>query len=593
MPAAPAIYPASIAVLPFVNNSPDPENEYFSDGVSEEIINALAKVRGLKVIARTSSFAYKNKAIDVRDIGQQLQVANILEGSVRRAGRKVRIAAQLVSARDGVQLWARRFDRELKDIFELQDEISLLIADQIRAQYGHFELQDQLVRPPTKNIEAYDLYLKARYNHLRWDNPGITNAIAFYKECTLMAPNFALPYFGLAYCFAMRASFGGFHELLEVAQGYLEKGFSIDENAGPGHFSKATLAFWGRWSFAEGQAAYRQALAVNPGDTEAEEGLAELYTAVGDFEQALRHARHILSTNPLSANHHYTLANIHYLSGDYQEALACAATAMEVKPGFTHAVGLTQLCYILLGDWQGLERFLAQAECPEQPEACRAVYQLFHGQRLEGEVPAVQPSAQVDLFTWELYLKLYLGEEEEAMDLLEEKVGQRIGQYINFQNMPLLKPLHAHARFRALVEKVFPQGLLSKEPEPAARPRAALMEEAEWQPVLLQLKAVMKKDQLYQDASLSLRSLAERLGITANKLSWLLNEQLGQNFNEYVNTLRLQLFQELALKPGNAHLTLLGLAYESGFNSKTVFNEFFKKSVGLTPRAWVKKQQQE
>ena len=159
----------SIAVLPFVNMSADPENEYFSDGITEEIINALTTVKGLKVIARTSSFAFKNKNIDVRTIGDQLGVGTILEGSVRKAKNRVRITAQLISTNDGTHFWSKNFDRDLEDIFALQDEISLHIADQIRENFGHLNIQEHLIEAPTQNMEAYDLYLKGRYQHLLWD----------------------------------------------------------------------------------------------------------------------------------------------------------------------------------------------------------------------------------------------------------------------------------------------------------------------------------------------------------------------------------------------------------------------------------------
>ena len=139
----------SIVVLPFVNMSADPENEYFSDGITEEIINALTQIQGLKVIARTSAFTFKNQQIDVRLIGKQLGVSTILEGSVRKAGKRVRITTQLINAEDGSHIWSRNFDRELSDIFVLQDEVSLLIADQIRENYGHLELPSTTTSIPT------------------------------------------------------------------------------------------------------------------------------------------------------------------------------------------------------------------------------------------------------------------------------------------------------------------------------------------------------------------------------------------------------------------------------------------------------------
>ena len=186
----------SIAVLPFLNLSRDPDNEYFSDGITEEIINALTTIPGLKVIARTSTFAFKGKNVDVRTIGAQLGVSTILEGSVRKASNRIRITAQLVRADDGTHLWSKNFDRELEDIFALQDEISLLIADQIRENFGHFEIQDHLIHAPTQNIEAYNLYLKGRYYHLKWNAKDLIQGVEYYKQSISKDPDFHFALFG-------------------------------------------------------------------------------------------------------------------------------------------------------------------------------------------------------------------------------------------------------------------------------------------------------------------------------------------------------------------------------------------------------------
>ena len=166
---SPNSFHKSIAVLPFVNMSANPDNEYFSDGITEEIINALTTIQGLKVIARTSSFAFKGKNVDIRAIGNQLGVNTILEGSVRKVKSRVRITAQLINTKDGTHFWSKNFDRELTDIFALQDEISLLIADKIRENFGHMDIQDHLVPTKAVNIESYELYLKGRYFFFKWN----------------------------------------------------------------------------------------------------------------------------------------------------------------------------------------------------------------------------------------------------------------------------------------------------------------------------------------------------------------------------------------------------------------------------------------
>jgi adenylate cyclase len=588
----------SIAVLPFVNMSADPQNEYFSDGITEEIINALTTVKGLKVIARTSSFAFKNKNIDVRTIGNQLGVSTVLEGSVRKAKNRVRITAQLISTNDGTHFWSKNFDRDLEDIFALQDEISLLIADQIRENFGHLNIQEHLIKEPTQNIEAYNLYLKGRYQHLMWDGHGIRNSIDIYEQCVRIDPSFALPYFGLAYSYAMFGSWGNNEGLLQLSDENLSKGFKLDKQSYIGYFSKATLSFWGRWDFINGHKFFQKAIELNPSYTEAEEGLCELYTAVGYFEQALWHADNMLKINPLSPNHYFTKANIHYLNEDYTKALEYIETSLSINPGFAHSIALKQLCLILSKDYEKLNDFLGQTPSAERPEECRALYKLVNPEdKVDMDISRISSMIKEDfgatLFPWQLFLLVHLDKHEMALDFLEESIRMRAGQVINFMNIPLLKPLHRYQRFQDLLQAAFRIELLPANPEKQTRiaPSKALMSATEIDMVLEMLEKGIKEEKWFQNPSLSLRELAENVNINSNKLSWLLNERIGQNFNEYINSLRLENFKENALNPANSHLTLLALAYESGFNSKSVFNSFFKKIEGMTPKTWLRSNQ--
>ncbi|MFZ6053062.1 helix-turn-helix domain-containing protein [Halocola ammonii] len=588
----------SIVVLPFVNMSSDPDNEYFSDGITEEIINALTTVKGLKVIARTSSFAFKNKNIDVRTIGDQLGVSTVLEGSVRKAENRVRITVQLISTDDGTHFWSKNFDRELEDIFAVQDEISLRIADQIRENFGHLNIQKHLIEKPTQNLEAYNLYLKGRYQHLMWDGPGIENAIGLYEQCVSIDPSFALPYFGLAYCYAMAGSWGNNKDLLQLSAEKLNKGFNLDKRSYVGDFCKATLSFWGHWDFINGQKYFQKALALNPSYTEAEEGLIELYTAVGYFEKALWHTNNILKINPLSHNHYFTKANIHYLNEDYPKALECIETSLGINPDFTHSIALKQLCLILTRDYEKLNDFLDKTPLAERPEECRILYKLVNPKdKVDIDISKVglmiKEEIGAALFPWQLFLLVHLEKHEMALDFLEENIRMRTGQIINFMNIPLLKPLHQYQRFQDLVQVAFREELIPRIPEKQIRiaPPKAMMSDTEIEMVLEMVGKGMKEDRWFQNPSLSLREVAGNVNISSNKLSWLINERIDQNFNEYVNSFRLENFKENALNPANSHLTLLALAYDSGFNSKTVFNSFFKKNEGMTPKAWLKSNQ--
>lgn len=600
MSQSPPILPVkkSIVVLPFVNMSADPENEYFSDGITEEIINALTRVRGLKVIARTSSFAFKNRNIDVRTIGDQLGVSTILEGSVRKAQNKVRITVQLVSAEDGSHFWSKNFDRKLENIFALQDEVSLLIADQIRENFGHLTIQEHLIEESTPNIEAYNQYLKGRYEHLKWDGPGIVNAIKHYSHSVSTDPAFALPYFGLAFCYAMYGSWGNNRDFLQLSEENLKKGFDLDNQSCIGYFSKGTLSYWGYWDFDNAHKYFKKAVELNPSYTEAEECLCELYSALGEFEKALWHADNILNISPLSPNHYFTKANMHYLNEEYPKALECLETSLSINPNFAHSIALKQLCLILTRDYEELNDFLERTPLAERPNECRMLYKLVNPEdRIDVDISAANVMIKEDfgtaLFPWQLFLLVHMDKHDMALDFLEENIKRRTGQIINFMNIPLIKPLHQYQRFKDLKEATFDKTFLQSEPESqkSTDTPKALMVVAEIDMVLETVEKGMNDEKWFKNPSLSLRELADMVNISSNKLSWLLNERVGQNFNEYINSLRLENFKEIALNPSYTHLTLLGMAYESGFNSKSVFNAFFKKVEGMTPKAWLRANQ--
>ena len=198
----------SIAVLPFVNLSADVENEYFSDGLTEEIINALAKIDSLKVTSRTSAFFFKGKDVQITQISKQLNVAILLEGSVRLSGKAVRITAQLIQAEGDFHLWSETWDRQLDDIFAVQDEISLLIAEKLREQVGHFEINEHLVNTQTKDLDAYTLFLKGRYYFNRWNPEDVQQAIEYYQQALTIDPKHANSLVGLADSYSFLATCG-------------------------------------------------------------------------------------------------------------------------------------------------------------------------------------------------------------------------------------------------------------------------------------------------------------------------------------------------------------------------------------------------
>ena len=582
----------SIAVLPFDNLSSDPENEYFSDGMTEEIINALSRIEGLKVTARTSSFAFKNQKEDVRIIGNKLGVSSVLEGSIRKSGNRVRITAQLIRTDNGFHLWSENFDRNLDDIFALQDEISLLIADKVRENFGHFALGEHLVEPQTHNVEAYNLYLKGRYYQLKWDKAGFEKAVEYYEQSLALDPDYPLPHLAasITYSYLSCWNFMPKEEGEQLAAQNLSQVDQSHAGLEAFQFAKSTKAFWLDWNLTESNRSINEALKLFPNSTDLLELGAEIMTAQGRFEEGIVLIDKALTLNPLSPNHHFTKGNIYYLWGKFDKAIQAFNEGIAIDPYWILAIRIKACCYLALKDADGLENMMSEIAEPAIQDYYRILFRLITHQETKASLSADQ---ELDYIPWHVLFLLYSGQVDQAMEKLEWGVKGRIGQYINFAFDALLAPLRNHERYKALREAYIN---ITDEPEPVVsetkdieKPEAKLTA-TEVQEYSDLLQRMMEEDKAFLDSALSLRQLAASLDIHPNKLSWLINDQLGKNFNEYVNHFRLKEFQRQALLAENKHITLLGLAYDSGFNSKSVFNDFFKKQTGTTPKAWVKAQ---
>ena len=567
--------------------------------MTEEIINALSKIEGLKVTARTSSFMFKEVKKDVRHIGNELGVSLVLEGSVRKSGNNVRITTQLIRTDNGFHIWSENFDRKLEDIFALQDEISLLVADRIRENFGHIQIDDSLVTPVTADIQAYELFLKGRFYFFTWNLPDIEKAITFFKQSIQLDPQFDQPYFGVSYCYCLLGSWkymekeGAFKE----AADYLRRGVDLGKDSVIRHFAEAVYHFWGHWKYKEAYQSLQHAHRINPQDADPLDFMAELGRSIGDFEVALGLNAQGLEVNPLSLNAHFTRSTLYYFQGQFEEALKTIDSGLSIDPNFQLLHNLKVLCLIQLDNKEGLDVFLSDTKSTSLlSRVAYLLYSLLYDEEvsqksLDTVLTEIELLEVPMLYPWDLYLRLHNRQKEEAVNLLLKKVEAKEGQVVNFKNDPLLIPLRGQPEFIQLVNENFPDLKLES---PIASEKSDLKAATE---ILSQEEVTSYKGKLieeleeqhaYSNTELTLRSLAEAISLHPNKLSWLLNEKLGKNFNDFINGYRLKAFQEKAIDPQNSHLTLLGLAYESGFTSKSVFNDFFKKNTGLTPKAWVK-----
>ena len=297
----------SIAVLPFVNMSADPDNEYFSDGITEEIINALTTILGLKVISRTSCFAFKGRNVDIRKIGDQLGVATLLEGSVRKAQNRIRITAQLISSADGAHLWSKNFDREMDDIFALQDEISLLIADQIRENFGHLEIDDRLIETPEIDVDVYQLYLKGRYYLHKFNKSDIERGISILEQVVDRKPDYALAHVSIHYGYNMMAA-GGLapvEEALNTGKRHLDIAKQLDDQLPEYYHSLGWHSLNEDWDFTSATQYLLKAIELRPGYADAHQKLFINLALEGKLDAAFEHIEMARNLDPLATLNNY------------------------------------------------------------------------------------------------------------------------------------------------------------------------------------------------------------------------------------------------------------------------------------------------
>jgi adenylate cyclase len=330
----------SIAVLPFANMSADPGNDYFSEGIAEEILNALTKVEGLKVTSRTSSFAFKNRNVDVRDIGRQLGVNTVLEGSVRRAGNRVRVTAQLIDAEDGYHLWSETYERQIEDIFALQDELSVRIVEQLREKLGKPGFRDQLVRHRPVVPEAYNHYLRGLYHLHRLSPEEIARAISCFEEALVLQPDFARAMVRLGQCYGMLGSTGQMRagKAFETGLDYINRALALDDTLYEAYLLLAIsdLSFSGNLERAN--AHFKKALELNPGAAETHLYYGMFQMTVGNLNEALRSIEKALETDPLSLSINNWYGNALVLQRRFHEAIGRFDWILSKDPTFRAAI---------------------------------------------------------------------------------------------------------------------------------------------------------------------------------------------------------------------------------------------------------------
>ncbi len=335
----------SIVVLPFVNMSADPENEYFSDGLTEEIINALTQLQDLRVAARTSSFVFKGKSTDIAEVAHKLNVNTVLEGSVRKVGNNLRITAQLINVADGFHLWSEKFDRELDDVFIIQDEISLAIVDKLRVRLTPVE-KAQLVGKQTPNLAAHEDYLKGRYF---WNQrgPGLQKAVHFFKLALAKDDNYATAYAGLADAYSLLGFYGYLPpmDVMPKAREAALRALEINDNLAEAHCSLGYVHTIFDWEWEKARQEFQRALELNPSYVPARYWYSVLLWFLGRTEEAITEVRRGLETDPLSAYTQVQLGSVLLSAEKYDQATEQLLQALELEPDFYSARAFLGIAY--------------------------------------------------------------------------------------------------------------------------------------------------------------------------------------------------------------------------------------------------------
>lgn len=460
IPATPAATP-SVAVMPFLNMSADPENEYFADGITEDVIAHLSRIGSLKVISRASVMPFKTRSASLREIGSKLGVSTLLDGSVRRVGERVRIVAELVNPETDQQLWAEIYDRELTDIFSIQTDVALQIARALQAELSPEE-QSQLRREPTSNVQAYQTYLQGRHWYIRYTPEGLQRAIAYFTRALQDDPEYALAYVGIAMAYAELAESGGLPS--QVARMHAteaaHKALQLDPSSGEAHCAVAHLKSLWEFDWAGAEVEFRRAIELCPNGADAYDLYGRMCAALERYDEALALQRRAQELDPLA--HRLDCATTMLRAGRWAEAAAEALRAIEFEPEHDRARATLGWAYFKQGRTEEGLRELQRAAA-EAPANTQWFAQLGEMLALAGKVDEardvlrqMEARAASGFVTPYHFAFVYtgLGEHERALDLLERAFDERGGAIYGLKGSFLFAPLRSHPRFQALLARM-------------------------------------------------------------------------------------------------------------------------------------------
>jgi TolB-like protein/Flp pilus assembly protein TadD len=452
--AAATVPQKSIAVLPLLNESGDPKDEYFSDGLSEELIAALAQISGLKVIGRSSSFRFKERKEEPKTIGEKLGVSTLLEGTVRKQGDKVRIVAELINAADGIELWTRTFDRELKDIFAVQEEIARAVAESLKVTLLG---SDSAQKSAPKNVEAHNAYLQGHFHLVRRNVEDFRKAIDYYDQAIQLDPDYALAYAERAEAWAIFGDLTGQRPTAyPKARSDAEKAVAIAPALAEARAALGFVRCLVDWKFADGLAELKRAKELSPANPTANDLLARIIVYLGRFDEAERQARQAVELDPLSTVAHANLARVLFYAGKLDEADAVARKSAELQPTGASNHRWQVLVAAQRGDGAAALRE-AQLEADEGYRRFElAVAQYVVGDRQAADAALADLLAKArEGFAYQI-AEVYAvrGEKDKAFEWLQIALDDRDAGMLSLLVDPLMRSLRDDPRYNKFLAKL-------------------------------------------------------------------------------------------------------------------------------------------
>ena len=461
----------SIAVLPFANMSADPEQEYFCEGLAEELIDALARLQHLRVVSRTSAFQFRGKGHDLQQIAEKLKVKTVLEGSVRKAGNRLRINAQLINAEDGYHLWSGRFDRDMEDVFAVQDEIARTVVEKLKVKLLG-EQDAAMVTRPTENLEAYNLYLRGRYYFLKITGTGYERSLECLHRAVKAEPTYAQAHALIGQVYATRAisSFAAPVQVMPMAKEAVLKALAIDETVADAHLAMAFIFDFGEWDWEGAEREYRRALVLNPADTMARSIYGGLLTRLGRSDAGIGECRHAVERDSLSLLSRYQLALACCVARRFDVALSEARAGVELESTYHPFHWALGQSLAGLGRYEEAEEALTRATtlAPSDPhsQAYRGWALGLAAQRQEaleilGELERRRTQAYVSGFLL-AHVSLGFGDQEQAIAWLQTAAEERDALLSFINEWFAFDPLRSDPRFQAILRRMnFPEAAKS------------------------------------------------------------------------------------------------------------------------------------